>query len=257
VSEALGIDIGGSGIKGALVDLTTGSLTADRFRIATPRPSTPQAVSTVVGDVARHFEWDGRVGATFPAVIHRGVALTAANVDRSWVGTDVAANLSVATGAPVVVINDADAAGLAEMRVGAGRGASGTVIMITFGTGIGTGLFVDGALVPNTELGHLELDGVDAETRAAESARDREGLTWAKWAKRAQHYLRHLEMLLTPDLLIVGGGASKKADNWLSLIEVRTPIVVAELRNNAGIVGAALFASEVTGGRQHASGRSH
>jgi polyphosphate glucokinase len=246
VEQALGIDIGGSGIKGAPVDVTAGSLTAERLRIPTPLPSTPRAVASVVAELVAHFEWRGPVGATFPAVVKRGVARTAANVDRSWIGTDVAATLSAAAGTAVTVINDADAAGLAEMRVGAGRAVDGTVLMITFGTGIGTGLFIDGILVPNTELGHVEIDGTDAELRAAESARDREQLSWPKWARRVERYLRHLERLLTPDLFIVGGGASKRADMWLPLIEVGTPIAVAQLRNNAGIVGAALSSSELT-----------
>ncbi len=245
---ALGIDIGGSGIKGAPVDLATGALVADRFRLPTPQPATPEAIVAAVAEVVRYFEWDGLIGATFPAVIHHGVALSAANVDDSWIGTDVAAALTGAARVPVVVINDADAAGVAEMRVGTGRDVPGTVIMVTFGTGIGSGLFLDGKLVPNTEFGHLELDGVDAETRAADSAREREGLSWQKWAKRVQRYLKHLELLLTPDLVIVGGGASKKADSWLPFIDLRAPVRVAGLRNNAGIVGAALHAFEVTTG---------
>ena len=243
-SYGLGVDIGGSGIKAAVVDLATGSLTTERVRVPTPQPATPKAVSAVVSALVGTIDFEGTVGATFPAVIQRGVAMTAANVDKSWLGTDVSAILAAATGAPVMVLNDADAAGVAEMRVGAGRAASGTVVMVTLGTGIGTGLFIDGALVPNTELGHLELDGADAESRAADSARDREGLSWSKWAKRVQRFLRHLEMLLTPDLFIVGGGASKRATNWLPGIDVRTPIRVAELRNDAGIVGAAFAAAE-------------
>ena len=239
----LGVDIGGSGIKSAVVDLADGSLRTARVRVPTPQPATPKAVSAVVSELVNGLEFDGAVGATFPAVIQRGVALTAANVDKSFLGADVSSILSAATGAPVFVLNDADAAGVAEMRVGAGRGVPGTVVMVTLGTGIGTGLFVDGVLVPNTELGHLELDGADAESRAADSAREREGLSWSKWAKRVQRYLRHLEMLLTPDLFIIGGGASKKAASWMPAIDVRTPMRVAELRNDAGIVGAAFAAA--------------
>jgi polyphosphate glucokinase len=245
-AQALGIDIGGSGIKGAPVDLVTGSLTTARLRIPTPQPATVDAVAAVVAELIGQIGWEGPIGATFPAVIHDGIAMTAANVDPSWIGTDVVAVLSAAVGAPVSVLNDADAAGLAEMRVGAGRDVAGTVVMITFGTGIGSGLFRDGRLVPNTEFGHVELDGEDAERRAAESARDREHLSWPHWAKRVERYLGHLEMLLTPDLFIVGGGASKKADSWLPLVSVRTPIRVAELRNRAGIVGAALSSVEMT-----------
>jgi polyphosphate glucokinase len=244
VSDRLGIDIGGSGIKAGLVDLTTGALRTQRVRVPTPQPATPRAITEVVAALVSPLEIDGTVGATFPAVIKQGVAKTAANVDKSWLGLDVAAALSGAIGASVKVVNDADAAGLAEMRVGAGRDAPGTVVTVTFGTGIGTALFIDGTLVPNTELGHLELDGSDAEARAAESARDREGLSWAKWAKRVQRYLRELEMLLTPDLFIVGGGASKKAESWVPAVEVQTPILVAALRNDAGIVGAAFAAAE-------------
>jgi polyphosphate glucokinase len=244
VAEALGIDIGGSGIKGAVVDLVTGSLVTDRYRLETPHPATLDAVASVVADLVGHFEWPGRIGATFPAVIQHGVALTAANVDPSWLGTDVVLTLSAAAGGPVTVLNDADAAGLAEMRIGAGVGVPGTVVMVTFGTGIGTGLFLDGKLVPNTEFGHVEIGGADAETLAAYSVREREGLSWSKWAARVQRYLSHLELLLCPDLIIVGGGASKKAGQWLPQIELRTPIREAVLRNNAGIVGAAFSAAE-------------
>jgi polyphosphate glucokinase len=244
MGQALGIDIGGSGIKGAVVDLETGELLTDRVRTATPRPATPDAVASAFADVVSRFEGDDPVGATFPAVIRRGVALTAANVDKSWIGTDVASTLSAPIGRPVAVLNDADAAGLAEIRVGAGRDVAGTVVMLTFGTGIGTALFVDGKLVPNTEFGHIEVKGQDAELSAADSARERDNLTWAKWAHRVQRYLRHLEMLINPDLFIVGGGASKEAEKWLSEVKVRTPVRVAELRNNAGIVGAAFAAAD-------------
>jgi polyphosphate glucokinase len=217
-------------------------LAEDRFRIATPHPATPAAVAKVVGDVVAHFDWTGPVGATFPAVVKGGKALTAANVDSGWIGTDIAAVLGKATGSPVTPVNDADAAGIAEMAYGAGRGREGVVILATLGTGIGTAVFLNGRLLPNTELGHLELRGHDAETRASDSAREREGLSWEKWASRLTRYLRHLEDLLWPDLIILGGGVSKKADRYLSLLKVRTEVVPAKLLNNAGIVGAALAA---------------
>jgi polyphosphate glucokinase len=245
--QVLGIDIGGSGIKAAAVDVGTGTLVTDRLRVATPSPSTPDAVARRVADLVRELSWSGPAGSTFPAVIHQGVARTAANVDRSWIGTDVAAVLSGAVGTEVTVLNDADAAGLAEVRVGAGRGVDGTVVMLTFGTGIGSGLFVNGVLVPNTEFGHLELRGQEVEQMAADAAREREGLTWSKWARRVQRYLRHLEMLLSPDLFILGGGPSKRADQWLGEIDIGTPVRVAELLNNAGIVGAAMAAAEANG----------
>jgi len=243
-AHVLGIDVGGSGIKAAPVDVATGSLAGERLRMATPQTHSTGAIAAVVADLIGQLGWQGPIGAAFPAVIHRGVALSAANVDCSWIGTDVVAVLSAAAGAPISVVNDADAAGLAEMRAGAGRDVPGTVVMVTFGTGIGTGLFVDGRLVPNTELGHVQIDGEDAEWRAAKSARVRDGLSWAQWAKRVERYLLHLETLLTPDLFIVGGGASKKADKWLPRLKLRTPVRVAHLRNSAGIVGAALSTVE-------------
>lgn len=237
-----GLDIGGSGVKGAPVDLRTGQLAADRFRVDTPQPATPAAVAGVVAEVVRHFDWTGPVGATFPAVVKDGKALTAANVDSGWIGTDIGAVLGEATGNPVFAVNDADAAGIAEMAFGAGRGRNGVVIMATLGTGIGTAVFLNGRLLPNTELGHLEVHGHDAETRASDAAREREGLSWHDWAHRLTRYLRHLEDLLWPDLIILGGGVSKKADKYLDLLKVRTEVVPAELLNNAGIVGAALAA---------------
>lgn len=239
-----GVDIGGSGIKGAPVDLATGELTAERFRIPTPQPSTPDAVATVVKEVLEHFAWDQPFGCTFPAVVLHGVVRTAANVDSSWVGTDLDGLLGQATGRRVVGLNDADAAGLAEVRFGAAKGRTGVVILTTLGTGIGSALLVDGQLVPNTELGHLEVEGHDAETRASDAARDRDGLTWERWAKRLTKYYRRLEDLFWPDLIVVGGGVSKKADRFLPLIECRTPLVPAGLKNEAGIVGAALLAAE-------------
>jgi polyphosphate glucokinase len=241
----MGIDIGGSAIKVGVVDLSTGRLTCERRSIPTPQPAAPAAVGEVVGQVVRDDAWTGLVGVTFPGVIKGGVARTAANVDPSWIGTDADALFSAVTGCDVTVLNDADAAGLAEMRFGAGRGARGVVIMITLGTGVGSALFIEDRLVPNTELGHVELDAYDAERRAAASVKDREGLSYAEWGSRVQNYLRYIERLFTPDLFIVGGGVSKDAREWLPMIKLRTPVKAAELLNDAGIVGAAVTA--VTG----------
>jgi polyphosphate glucokinase len=244
MATVLGIDIGGTGIKGAPVDISTGKLLADRHRILTPHPATPEAVAGVVGDLATFFDWKGPTGATFPAVVKRGVTLTAANVDKKWIGTDASELFAGAIGAPVTVVNDADAAGIAEMQFGAGSGSSGVVMMITLGTGIGSALFVDGVLVPNSELGHLELRGKDAEQRAAESVRESENLSWKKWAKRLDEYFDLLQALFSPDLFIVGGGISKKADKFLPRLSTDTRVVPAQLLNDAGIVGAALAHSQ-------------
>jgi polyphosphate glucokinase len=238
--HGFGIDIGGSGMKAAIVDLDTGDLLSDRHRIATPRPATPEAMADVVRRLVDGHGWEQPLGVAFPAIVRRGVVHLAANIDESWIGVDADRLFGDVCGHDVTLVNDADAAGLAEMRFGAGRGRDGVVLMLTFGTGIGSGLFVDGTLVPNTELGHLELDGVDAETRAAAVVREREGIGWKQWAPRVERYLRHLEMLFSPDLFIVGGGASKAAAKWLPLISVDTEIAPAAMANNAGIVGAAL-----------------
>jgi len=243
--RAYGIDIGGTGIKGAVVDTKTGSLVTERVRILTPQPSTPEAVAKVVAQLVNGADWHGRVGATFPAVIKNGVAKSAANVDETWIGTDVDKCFTDAVGAgEVIVLNDADAAGIAEARFGAARGVQGVVIMLTFGTGIGSALLLDGKLVPNTEFGHLELDGHDAEKRAAASVRDETGMSYKKWAARVSHYMKHVERLFTPDLFVVGGGVSKNADKWVPLLELQTPVKPAELLNDAGIVGAAMAALE-------------
>ncbi|MFV0309549.1 MAG: polyphosphate--glucose phosphotransferase [Desertimonas sp.] len=241
--RAFGIDIGGSGMKAAPVDLATGALTGERYKILTPRPATPAAMADVVGRLVAHFDHRGAVGVTFPGVVRNGVVHSAANVDKTWIGTDADALFTEVTGCDVTVVNDADAAALAEVHVGAGRDRSGTVLVLTFGTGIGSGLVRDGVLVPNTELGHLEIDGHNAESRAAASARDRESLSWKQWAVRVERYLRHVIALLSPDLIIVGGGASRKADKWLPLIDVDCEVVPAALENEAGIVGAALVAA--------------
>ena len=240
VTHSFGIDIGGSGMKAAPVDLATGELTAERFKILTPKPSIPESMAEVVGELVGHFGWQGPIGVTFPGVVRHGVIYTAANVDSAWIGTDADALFSKAAGEEVHVVNDADAAGLAEVRYGAGRDRAGVVIVLTFGTGIGSGLFINGVLVPNTELGHLEIDGHDAEQRAAASARDREKLGWKEWADRVERYLRTVVKLFSPELLIVGGGASRKADKWLPFIDVDAEVVPAALTNEAGIVGAAL-----------------
>lgn len=238
------MDIGGSGIKGAPVDLNRGDLAQERHKVLTPQPATPDGVAGCVVEVVRRFGWDGPVGVTFPGVVTGGVTRSAANMDKAWVGVDTAALLSSRLdGRPVTVLNDADAAGVAEMAYGAGRGVDGTVILLTLGTGIGSALFTDGRLVPNTELGHLELKGHDAETRASVKAKEDGDLTWEHWARRVGKYLAHVEMLFSPDLFIIGGGVSRKPEKFLPLIEgVRARIVPAELRNNAGIVGAAMAA---------------
>lgn len=243
-APGFGVDVGGSGIKGCTVDLRTGSLDEERVRMPTPQPATPEAVAKVVAGITSEFGWHGPMGVTLPCVLKNGIALTAANVDPAWKGTDAARLFSDYCRVPVAVLNDADAAGLAEMRFGAGRDHDGMVLLLTFGTGIGSALFVDGELVPNTELGHLQIDGVDAEDRAAASARDEEALSWPDWSARVSRYLQVLEGLIWPDLIIAGGGVSKKADKWLSLVECRTPLVAAALRNEAGIVGAAAAAAE-------------
>jgi polyphosphate glucokinase len=242
-----GVDIGGSGIKGCTVDLDAGKLHSERIRIPTPDPSKPDAVADVVKQIVDEFGWPGPVGVTLPAVLKRGVAHTAANIDKSWLGTDAAALFADRLGRPtadVVVLNDADAAGIAEISYGWPDDRDGVVVLLTFGTGIGSAVFVDGRLVPNTEFGHLEVDGHDAETRAAASVKEDQDLSWAEWAQRVSRYIRGLEDLIWPDLIIAGGGVSKKADKWLPLLEVRTRVVAAELRNDAGIVGAAVAARE-------------
>jgi len=240
--NVLGIDIGGSGIKGALVDVDRGRLVADRVRVPTPAPSTPGAVGDAVRELVRGLGWKGAIGCTFPAVIHAGVAQTAANVDRSWIGTNVETVLSKKTGRRVRVLNDADAAGLAEARFGAARRARGTVLLLTLGTGIGSAMLVDGRLVPNTEFGHLEIHGTKAENFASDRTRKDEDLSWKKWAARLDEYLGHLELLFSPDLFILGGGVSRKHENFLHLLHTKAPIVPARLRNEAGIIGAALAA---------------
>ena len=240
--DILGIDIGGSGIKGAPVDLNQGILAAERLRIATPQPATPDAVADTVGRIIRHFNWTGPVGCGLPSVVQNGVARTAANIDSSWIGTDVRTLLSQRTGCPVTVINDADAAGIAEMRFGAGRGRNGTILMVTVGTGLGTALFRDGILVPNTELGHLLLNGKVAEKYASAAAREDLGLSYKTWAKRLDLYLHQLQSLFWPDLFILGGGISKKHEKFFPFLTIETEFLPAVLRNQAGIVGAALAA---------------
>ena len=241
MAHVLGIDIGGTGIKGAPVDVNTGKLLAERIKLDTPRPSEPDAVATVVGELVKRFDWTGPVGITFPGVVADGVVRTAANVDKAWIDTDAHALLGNATGLKVAVINDADAAGLAEMKFGAGVGQQGTVLMLTLGTGIGSALFTDGILVPNTEFGHIEIRGREAEKRASELVREEHDLSWGKWAGRVDEYLEHMEHLLSPKLIIIGGGVSRKSEKFLPyLTGLRATIVPAALHNDAGIVGAAM-----------------
>jgi len=236
----LGIDIGGSGVKGAPVDTVRGELLQERFRVPTPQPSDVSSVVEAVAEVAAQFDGYDRVGATFPGVVVDGVTRTAANVDKSWLDAPAAKLFSERLGKPVSVLNDADAAGVAEVAFGAGRNVHGVVLLLTFGTGIGSALFHDGVLVPNTEFGHLELNGADAELHASDRIREEQDLHWEQWAERVQDYLQVVERLLSPDLIILGGGVSKKADRFLPSVKVSTPVVPAVLQNNAGIVGAAM-----------------
>jgi polyphosphate glucokinase len=238
----VGVDIGGTGIKGAPVDITEGKFAAERVRLLTPHPATPEAVADVVGEVLRHLGVPGPVGLTLPAVMRRGIVETASNIDQAWIGLDAVELFSKATGRPVAVVNDADAAGIAEIRFGAGRDQDGLIAVITLGTGIGSALFFDGVLVPNSELGHLHLHHGEAEDWAAESVRERDELSWKQFAHRLQTYLGLVQLALQPELIIIGGGVSKKADKFLPLMDLRTPIVPAQLQNDAGIVGAALYA---------------
>ena len=239
--RALGIDIGGTGIKAAPVDVTTGKLLADRQKIDTPHPALPDPVADVVKQLTTSFNWSGPVGITFPGVVADGVTRTAANMDPAWIGLDAAALFAKATGNGVRVLNDVDAAGVAEMTFGAGVDEQGTVLMVTFGTGIGSALFVKGILVPNTEFGHIEIRGRDAEDRASERAKQLHDLSWSKWAEHVGEYLQHIEALLSPDLIILGGGISRQSEKWVPrLTGIRARIVPAALLNNAGIVGAAM-----------------
>jgi polyphosphate glucokinase len=241
--HALGVDIGGTGIKAAPVDVVAGKLTAERVKLDTPHPATPKAVADVVAQLVKSFSWTGPAGITFPGVVTDGVTRTAANVDHGWIGLDARALLAGATGLDVSVLNDADAAGIAEMTFGAGKGQAGTVVMLTFGTGIGSALFTDGTLVPNTEFGHIEIHGKDAETRASEHAKELHDLSWSKWAGRVDEYLMHMEAVLSPALFIIGGGISKQSDKFVPLLDgIRARIVPAAMHNDAGIVGAAMNA---------------
>lgn len=243
--EVLGIDIGGTGIKGAVVDTEAGTLTQERYRIPTPQPSLPASVADAVAEVVRYFEWKGPIGITFPSVIKDGVIYTASNVDDSWIGTNGQELFQNRTHCPVVLLNDADAAGIAEMTFGAGKDHSGVVIILTFGTGIGSAFFVNGHLMPNTELGHLQVRGKIAEARASDRIRQEKELSWEKWSKRVNEYLEYVEFLFSPDLLILGGGVSKKYEKFLKFLNTRAEIVPAQLFNDAGIVGAALAAQSL------------
>ncbi|MEU6057246.1 polyphosphate--glucose phosphotransferase [Streptomyces sp. NPDC047097] len=243
--NVFGVDIGGSGIKGAPVDLERGDLAEPRHKVLTPHPAAPDGVADCVAEVVNHFGWSGPIGVTFPGVVTGSTIRTAANVDKSWIGVDAAALIGKRLGGQrVTVLNDADAAGVAEVKFGAGRDRKGLVAVLTFGTGIGSALFTDGKLVPNTELGHLELHGHEAEKRASTKAKDDKELSWEEWAHRVQKYLAHLEMLFSPELFVIGGGVSRKADKFVPLLKgIRAEIVPAQLQNNAGIVGAAMTAA--------------
>jgi polyphosphate glucokinase len=244
--QILGIDVGGSGIKGAPVDTETGQLMAERVRIKTPKSAEPEPMAEVVKQIAGFFNWNGPIGIGFPAPIKAGVAMMAANVSPKWIGLNVDDLFSRVTGCDCTMINDADAAGLAEMKFGAGRGQPGIVIMVTLGTGIGSAIFYRGVLLPNTEFGHAQLNGMDAETYASDAARQREDLSWKKYAKRLDLYFKMMERLFWPNLFIVGGGISKESEKYLPLLTVETPTVPAQLRNQAGIIGAALAARKDT-----------
>jgi polyphosphate glucokinase len=243
--RGFGIDVGGSGVKGGIVDLSTGELIGDRFKLATPQPATPDAVSDTIAEVVRHFDWKGSLGVTYPGVVTDGIVRTAANVDQKWIGTNAQDVISAKlNGQSVTVLNDADAAGLAEEKFGAGKDNSGLIVLLTFGTGIGSAVIYNGILLPNTEFGHLEVGGKEAEHRAASSVKDRKEWSYERWTEEVTKVLVTVENAIWPDLFIAGGGISRKADKWIPLLKNRTPVVAAALLNTAGIVGAAM-ATEV------------
>jgi polyphosphate glucokinase len=246
--RGFGVDVGGSGIKGGIIDMDTGLLIGERIKVLTPQPATPPAVAQAIAEVVNGFGWTGPLGVTYPGVVTHGVVQTAANVDKSWIGINARDVISAElNGQDVTILNDADAAGLAEERYGAGREQSGLVVLLTFGTGIGSAVIHNGTLIPNTELGHLEVGGKEAEHRAASSVKERNGWSYERWAKQVTRVLVAIENVIWPDLFIAGGGISRKADKWLPLLENRTPVVAAALENTAGIVGAAMAAtSDVT-----------
>lgn len=244
--EILGIDIGGSALKGALVNTVTGEFTNERYKIETPTPSKPEAMSKLVAEMVKHFDWKGRIGVGFPAVVKNGISYSAANIHKSWIGANIEEIFKQSTGCPVKAINDADAAGIAEMRFGAGKGFDkGVVLVLTLGTGIGSAIFVDGHLMPNVEFGHLEMDGKDAEKRASAGVKQQKKLSWKVWGNRLNEYLKMVESLIYPDLIILGGGVSSRYGKYQQFLTVRSRIVTAEFLNNAGIVGAALAAEEL------------
>ncbi len=247
MSQGMGIDVGGTGIKGAVVDLGTGDLATKRVKLPTPQPATPEAVAQVVAEVVHNCGWEGPVGCGLPGVVRSSVVSVAPHLDESWLGINSIDLLSETLGLPVITLNDADAAGFAEMSFGAGQGCGGTVLLLTFGTGIGSALFIDGVLLPNTELGHLEMWGGDAEDRVSAKARLAAGLSWSDWAELISEYLGKLEDLISPDLIIVGGGVSRRHEVFVPLLRARADIAPAQLQNNAGIVGAALAASRKFG----------
>lgn len=239
--KKLGIDVGGSGIKGAIVDLEKGEFITERYRIKTPQPATPQAVAKVVKEIADHFEWKDEIGIGFPAVVQQGVVHTASNIDNSWIEVEADNLFTDVTGRECHLINDADAAGLAEMKYGRGNHHTGTVVLVTIGTGLGTALFRDGKLIPNMELGHIRIKKKIAENYASDAVRKAKNLKWKKWGKRFNKYLKRLEELIWPDLIILGGGASKKFHKYKKKLKNKTTVIPAELLNEAGIIGAALF----------------
>lgn len=244
--QLLGIDIGGSGIKGAIVDIRTGEFVGERHRIPTPQPAKPQPVAEVVAEIVNHFDYSGPIGVTFPAIIHNGVAHSAANVDDEFIGTDISRLIQRQTGLPTVTLNDADAAGIAEMHFGAGQDQLGTVIILTLGTGIGSAMFRKGVLFPNSELGHIFLsNGMESEHYAADRIRSEQELSWKKWGKRLNKLFQHIEFIFSPDIIIVGGGVSKKYEKYFGYIDINAELVPAQLRNQAGIVGAALAAEDL------------
>ncbi len=243
--EVLGIDVGGSGIKGAIVNTNTGDFLKERFRIETPSPAKPDALGKAFKNMVDYFDWNGKIGVGFPSVVKKGICYSAANIHKSWIGANIEEIFSKATGCPVKAINDADAAGIAEMHFGAGKGIDkGVVLVLTLGTGIGSAIFVDGHLMPNVEFGHLEMDGKDAEKRASAGVKQDKKLSWKDWGKRLNAYLKMVDSLINPDLIILGGGVSSRYGKYQQFLSIRSRIVTAEFLNNAGIVGAALAAEE-------------